>query len=174
MLRQAFAGFLLLLVLPLAATAQSPQPDECVRPSPDLVEELLGWIGAASGYDISSSLADPPEILFCAEGDVLHYPGGDTLIEPNERGLYDFEDRIIYLVAPWRPDDPRQVSVLLHELVHDVQFRNRGFECPNASEWEAYELQEAWLAERGIHAEIDWLQVWFWSKCPGGPHPGTD
>lgn len=143
----------------------------CLRPSDALVQELLDWIGAASGYDVAGARADPPAIFFCDEGDVLDYPGGTAVVEPGERGVYDYEARVIYLVGPWSPEDPRQRSVLLHELVHDVQFANRAWECPNATEWEAYKLQEAWMAEQGLVAEFDWVRIWFWSKCAGSPHP---
>lgn len=145
--------------------------EDCTRPSPALVAELLDWIGAASGYDVAGARADPPAIFFCDEGDVLDYPGGTAVVEPGERGVYDYEARVIYLVGPWSPEDPRQRSVLLHELVHDVQFANRAWECPNATEWEAYKLQEAWMAEQGLVAEFDWVRIWFWSKCAGNPHP---
>lgn len=166
------------LALAAALAAASPAPAEiaperadCARPAPDLIAELLDWIGAASGYDVKKAKADPPAIFFCDEGDVLAYPGGNALVEPGERGVYDYEARVIYLVGPWDPENPRQRSVLLHELVHDVQFTNRSWACPNATEWEAYKLQEAWMAEQGLVAEFDWLQIWFWSKCGESPHP---
>ena len=143
----------------------------CVRPPAALVHELLDWIEEATDYDVGRARAHPPLILFCDAGDALDYPGGGTLIQPGEGGVYDYAARVIYLVAPWDPGDTWQRSVLLHELVHDVQFLNRHWECPNASEMEAYTLQDAWLKEQGVTHDFDWLAIWFWSKCGDGPHP---
>lgn len=162
------AGFLLSAAGP--AAAGPTVPPGCTAPPEALVQELLDWIAANSDYDTAQSQADPPEVVFCDAGDAIDYAGADTLVEPGERGLYDFEARRIFLVAPWAPDDPHDVAVLLHELVHDVQFSARTWECPNATEWEAYELHEAWLAERDIDADIDWLSVYFWSSCRRNPH----
>jgi len=164
------AGAVSALALGLALSGPAAASD-CTPPSPGLVAELLGWIGEATGYDVSAALADPPTIRFCAEGDAIPYPGEATLITPGQRGLYDYDMRRIHLVAPWRADRPRDVAVLLHELVHDVQFLNRPWECPNATEWEAYKLYDRWLAERGIDTAIDWVQVYFWSRCNRNPHP---
>lgn len=168
---RAFA-VLAVLAAPFPANAEIvPEREDCMRPSPGIVAALFDWIGAASGYEVAGVKTDPPAIFFCDEGDVLDYPGGNALVEPGERGVYDYEARVIYLVGPWDPANLRQRSVLLHELVHDVQFANRAWQCPNATEWEAYKLQEAWMAEQGLVAEFDWLQIWFWSKCGQTPHP---
>ncbi len=159
-----------LLALLLAAPA-APAAEGCAPPDPALVAELIGWIGRETDYDVSAALADPPEIRFCARGDEVLHEDATTLIEPDDRGVYDISRRIVHLVEPWDPASPRDVAVLLHELVHDVQFLNRDWDCPNAAEWEAYELYERWLAERGIEAKLDWLTIYFWSKCPRDIHP---
>jgi hypothetical protein len=61
--------------------------------------------------------------------------------------------------------------VLLHELIHHVQLANRDYECLEQPEWEAYQLQEAFLAEHGIASGFDWLQIYFLSQCPRDIHP---
>jgi hypothetical protein len=61
--------------------------------------------------------------------------------------------------------------VLLHELVHAVQFDNRSWDCLGAPEWQAYKMQEAWLAEHGISADFDWLLIYMQSRCPRDIHP---
>lgn len=142
---------------------------ECIGPPAGMVLELLDWIGAASGYDVDG--VPPPTIFFCDEGEELRYSGATVVVEPHDRGIYDPATRSVYLVRPWSPDDPEDVAVLLHELVHDVQFSNRTWECPNATETEAYTLHAAWLAERGIEAEIDWFKINVWSQCRRNPHP---
>lgn len=69
------------------------------------------------------------------------------------------------------PANPRDVSILLHELTHHVLFTNRSYACLQESEWEAYKLQEAYLEENEIASGFGWLQIYFLSKCPSDIHP---
>jgi hypothetical protein len=49
---------------------------------------------------------------------------------------------------------------LLHELVHHAQLYNgRHYACNNAKEWEAYTLQNAWLAEHDLPSAVseNWI-----------------
>lgn len=143
---------------------------ECTVPPP-ATDELLDWISSNTDYDIARTAADFPEIVTCATGDVIDYAHEATLVDEGINGLYDFEDRRIYLIEPWDYGDLRDRSVLLHELFHAVQLDNREWECIGAPEWEAYKLQEAWLAEHGLEANFDWIQVYFRSRCPKDIHP---
>ena len=135
------------------------------------VAGLLAWIADVTDYDVSASLADPPEIDFCDTGDWVAYEGDSVLVEDSLRAVYDLTRRRILIVRPFDAGQPRDLSVLLHELVHDVQYLNRSWDCPNATEWQAYKLQEQWLAEQGIDAGFDWLQIYFLSRCPRDVHP---
>jgi len=170
-----FSLFLLMTPAPvLAAPAHAQVPEDCARPAPPpvaLVEELTRWIGDQTDYDISQTLEDPPDISFCDTGDVITYEGHDLLVDETLRAAYDLSDRHIFLVAPWQADNPEHVSALLHELIHDVQLLNRKWDCLGAPEWEAYKLQEKWLAERGIDPGFDWLRIFFLSRCPRDIHP---
>ena len=140
-------------------------------PSAALVAELLHWIDAATSYDIAAALANPPEISFCSKGESIRYED-DILIVPNDlRAAYDWPNRRILLVQPWSADNPRDRSALLHELVHHVQLLNRGFDCPQASEWETYKLQDAWLTENDVESGFDWLLIYMASRCPRDHHP---
>ena len=73
----------------------------------------------------------------------------------NLRGAYDPDTRVILLVHPWDPRDPRDVSVLLHELIHHRQADPRHWYCQGAQELPAYRLQQAWLAELGLELDVD-------------------
>lgn len=50
-------------------------------------------------------------------------------------------------------------------------FDNRDYACVQASEWEAYQLQEAYLNDHDIASGFDWLQIYFQSQCPRIIHP---
>jgi len=88
------------------------------------------------------------------------------------RGYYDPRRSTIYLVEPWSPDNPFDVSTLLHELVHHRQQSATYWECPNAQERPAYRLQDRWLRERGLDSHINWLVVLMASRCRSGPFGG--
>ncbi len=67
------------------------------------------------------------------------------------QALYNFSERTIYLPQGWQPNDLRQRSALLHELVHHVQrFNDIALPCPAAYERQAYQLQILWLREQGV------------------------
>lgn len=56
----------------------------------------------------------------------------------------------------WDASEPRVVSFLVHELVHHAQYASgRSYACHNAKEWEAYKLQNMWLAEHGLPAAVE-------------------
>lgn len=88
------------------------------------------------------------------------------------RGRYDPDTATVWLVRPWSPRDPFDVSVLLHELVHHRQAEAGHWYCPGAQELPAYKLQRAWLAELGLEPEVNWIAVVLEAGCtPRDIHP---
>jgi hypothetical protein len=152
-------------------SARADQAAAHVPPSAALVRELTLWIAAETGYDVTRTLDDPPEIVFCDPGERVPYEDDTILVEQDLEGAYDLPARRIYLVAPWTPDAVRDQAVLLHELIHDVQFSAREWECITAPEWEAYQLTAKWLAAHRVEPGFDWLQIYFLSRCPRDIHP---
>ena len=134
----------------------------------DLIQELLAWIGAATGYDTG---IEPPEIAFCNTGDCIPYSTDTLTVDETLNGAYDWLNTRIILVRPWDANRPLDVSVLLHELVHHVQLANRTFECTAATEWEAYKLQADYLAQHGIASGFNWSQIYLQSNCRPDAHP---
>ena len=75
-------------------------------------------------------------------------------------GLYSLEDHSIYLPEGWRGDDLRDRSVLLHELIHHLQYLNKiKAVCRAQDDWQALELQLAWLREQGVEDPVDLLDL---------------
>lgn len=135
-----------------------------------LVGELVGWIALHTMYDVSATWRDPPRIVFCEVGETIDYEGRDLLVDPALRAAYDMTARHIHIVLPWSPDSLVDRSVLLHELIHDVQLGNREWDCIGAPEWEAYRLQDLWLQEHGVVLPFDWPSIGRLSQCPSdGP-----
>lgn len=88
------------------------------------------------------------------------------------RGLYDADQQTIWLITPWSPRDPRDVSVLLHELVHHRQDTARHWYCPQAQEPAAYGIQETWLASLGLTLDYNRISVTLAAGCtPRDIHP---
>nr|WP_069300746.1 DUF6647 family protein [Neptunicoccus sediminis] len=61
--------------------------------------------------------------------------------------------------------------MLLHELVHHRQ-NNMHYYCEAAKEFAAYKTQRAWLEERGLSLNVNWIGVVLASSCtPKDIHP---
>lgn len=161
-----------------SAAADEPMDPYCgaSRPSADYpvsrsdLDRLIGWIALRTDYDLSPVYRDPPEIVFCQVGEIVDYESDGLLVDEILAAAYDLSRRRIYLVRPWTAEDPFDLSVLLHELIHAVQLDNRDWPCPGAPEWEAYMLQSLWLRDQGIIPGFDWNSIYKLSQCP--PEPG--
>ncbi len=131
--------------------------------APDtLLEPLNAWLDTQLEYPRREVT---PTIRLVDPSEARDIQGPVGRMTGPMRGLYDPENATIYLVRPWTADDPTSVSVLLHELVHHRQTGARHFFCPGAQEPEAYALQEAWLAERGIELNINRIAVVLEGGC---------
>jgi hypothetical protein len=146
-----------------AAGAETP------RIPAGLLDALVGWIALHTMYDVRTTWTDPPAIVFCAPGETIPYEGRDLLVDPALRAAYDLPARRIHLVEPWSADSLIDRSILLHELIHDVQLLNRDWDCLGAPEWEAYRLQDLWLQEQGVILPFDWPSIRRLSQCPEEP-----
>lgn len=148
------------------ATPLELRPDRSYRTTA-LVAELLDWIKASTDYHPAPP---PPEIAFCETGDCIPYEAGTVIVGDTLNGAYDRRNARIVLVRPWDVTDPRDQSILLHELAHHVQLANREFDCLAATELEAYRLQHDYLAQHGIASGFDWSQINLLSSCPPVVH----
>lgn len=143
-----------------------------VLPEEALGAGLLEWIGEHSSYDVSAILLNPPTVTFCRHGSTLIYEGKAIHFDERLKGVYDEQTEQICLAQPWEASRARDVGVLLHELVHHVQFQSKYWPCPKRAEWEAYKLQEAWLIENGVRPDFNWLGILMSSNCsPRDIHP---
>jgi hypothetical protein len=64
--------------------------------------------------------------------------------------IYDDSRRTIFLPDSWTGKTPAELSVLVHEMVHHLQFTGQlKFECPAQREALAYQAQDQWLGLYG-------------------------
>lgn len=149
---------------PIAQTAKAADP--LVERS--LIGELLEWIDRHSDHDVSQLIGNPPKITFCECGETIRYEGQSVVVHEHLQGLYDKPEATIILVKPWKASNPNDVSTLLHELTHFVQYNSKDWPCWPKTEWEAYKLQEVWLLEHGQDTEFNWIEIYF-CPCPDAP-----
>lgn len=167
MIRRVTLILALVLAWPVGAQA-CPSAVPLALPA-DTTAKLVRWIEAHSSY--SADDLGPPKILICHTGEVIAYEGRNVIVSRKLRAAYDIANDRIFLVAPWSVDDPRNVSALLHELVHRLQFHARKWPCPQATEPEAYRLQKLWLTTHGVDAKFNWIKIYVNARCPNGGHP---
>ncbi len=116
---------------------------------------LLEWIAARTGWP----LHDAPPVKFVPRKELVKMFGG-TADGFHVEALYSDRDHSIYLADGWKPDNLRRRSILLHELVHHLQYLNHvRVTCESEHELQAFKLQFAWLGERGVVDPPDYLGI---------------
>lgn len=139
-----------------------------------LLLALLAWIGGQTGYAVPATAEELPAVerLDPAAMARLVYPQAsqERLRQRTVLGAYDVHkgpNGTIYLSADLDLADEANQGVLVHELVHFLQYRSgKAFRCLGKMEAEAYAVTRAWLAERGLPDQHDDIAVFFASKCP--------
>lgn len=133
--------------------------------SKDLFDGLIGWIALNTSYDLLLAYRTPATVSFCDLDQSVVYEDSALIVEKGLLAAYDVTRRHIYLVRPWSPVSKFDQSVLLHEMIHDIQLSNRDWKCLGEPELEAYMLQDKWLVEHGIHHPFDWKMIFALSNC---------
>jgi len=154
-------GIILALALTLSNTAFALNNVDTNGIPPALVVELNAWLDAATEYPESDTR---PQIEFVETEQAQRLRGVADLSGGRIRGLYDAETGTIYLTEPWSSENPRDISILLHEMVHHRQTKRHWY-CPQAQEWRAYEIQAQWLAEQNIEDDFYWPAIMLQSSC---------
>lgn len=86
--------------------------------------------------------------------------------------VYDDKKHEIVLPIGWRAANPADQSVLVHEMVHHLQYSAQmKFNCPQEREAVAYKAQEQWLRLFGKSLEsefgLDGFTILVNSNCMG-------
>ena len=154
--------------------------------APATAQDLLAWREAKNMTELVAILGDwldtntdlprrdtAATVRMTSPSDAVALASAHSTINAETvRGLYDSESTTIWLVYPWSFKDARDVSVLLHELVHHRQAAAGHWYCPGAQELPAYKTQQAWLAEQGLELNVYWIAIVLEAGCtPRDIHP---
>ena len=95
-----------------------------------------------------------------AEMNSLYFKDNDH--EPDSlHGLYNKEDDTIILPDDWNKDDPFDMSVLLHELVHYLQDVNgMQFNCTQEMEKDSWPIQQNFL-KKVYNYDWNYDKLWY-------------
>jgi hypothetical protein len=117
--------------------------------------ELITWIVAQTHWTIHET--PPIRLIPYAE---LAEKYGEKPTDFHVEALYSEQDRTVYLHDGWRADDLRDRSMLLHELVHHLQYLNHvKVTCESEYEFQAFKLQAKWLSEQGLEYPLDLMDI---------------
>ncbi len=117
--------------------------------------------------DISTDLQRPeipPKITQISPAMAASIRGSSLHAYGRTRGLFDPQSSTIFLIQPWDLRNVNDASILLHELVHSRQV-SRDYLCPGAEEEAAYRIQDDWLREHGLRANVDWFTIILAAGC---------
>jgi hypothetical protein len=136
-----------------------------------LVLSLMLWIASVTGYHIQSI----PEIMYISHMELVYeLYDCEKITDDNEYwcnaprkshnifGIYNHETKKIHLRNDLHFHHSKTVynSILLHELVHHMQYDNKSkFQCRGKREEEAYDLQNQWLIEQGEMGVVETLNL---------------
>ena len=118
------------------------------------ISGALLWVTAQFGYQ---GALPAPFVQRATQAEMVQVAGAT---DPSARqhirdhglrlgGIYIPDSDKIYLLERLDLDDPRDQSILVHELVHYVQDQLGVSGTPEQMETQAYALQDQWLREQG-------------------------
>jgi Domain of unknown function (DUF6647) len=128
----------------------------------------IGWLSQNFGFPQIDKL---PNIAFVTDDALPTLLNGQRSGWLDVEGLYLASNRTIYLPVGWSGSSPREVSILVHELVHYLQHQSGvKFACAEELEKQAYKAQQAWLAlfDRDLFKEFatDPFTLLVRTQCP--------
>ena len=120
------------------------------------VPSFIAWITAQTGW----AIREAPPIRFVPYAELVRIYSGGKGTDYHVESLYSEEDHTVYLPDSWHADNLRDRSILLHELVHHLQYLNNvKVTCATEYEWQAVQLQVTWLREQEVDNPIDLLGI---------------
>ena len=138
----------------------------------ELTIALLMWITSNTPLAYDGSHA--PEVIHVPQKQLVQilFEGNVARGVDSERvsvaGLYNFRDGKVYLLDDVDLDTVEGKAVLVHELVHYLQYYHgidQTVECMRKLEGQAYEVQANYLTAHGKESPFSGLHVLMVSNC---------
>jgi len=138
----------------------------------ELMSDLLSWINDNSSYN--HHLFELPKIVKVSNTEIAQIAFGKTLpaaIDPYTlgiKGLYNFNNKTIYIVDTLDLSLESDRAILLHELVHFLQYQHnedKSVECKNELELLAYRLEAKYLNSHNHKADFGEKHIANVVKC---------
>ncbi len=132
---------------PLPAGAELATGERSV-PFEAMVRMVAFWVAAELDLPLPEVM---PVVVFTSPRSMVELRYG---MAANERlsvtALYHARTSRIFLADDWTGATPKEVSILVHEMVHHVEAQaGVRHPCPGLRERNAYRLQQEWLMENG-------------------------
>jgi len=130
----------------------------------ELVFALMVWIGGQTGFQVP----EPPIISTKTTKEFVYFLNDcdnlkkkdkalyDSICDPKDSwareilALYNHTTKEIYLPSYFNKNNMGHKAILLHELVHHLQYNagyNKKVQCAAMLEKQAYDLMDLWLEE---------------------------
>ena len=138
----------------------------------DLMEGLVSWINDRTSF--KHDVDNIPELVFANPHIIAEVAFGGDLpsnvdaTKLNILGLYNFNDQTIYMLDSLDLKTEAGKAILLHELVHYLQYEesiDENVECKNELEALAYTLEAEYLNGQGVKHNISQNHIKNVSDC---------
>ena len=139
-----------------------------------LIKNLLTWINGYTSYSYSSM--EMPHIKRVSAREMAEVAFGKNLPKSLNLktfqiyGLYNFKERMVYLHDSIDLETEKGKAILLHELVHFLQYeygQDKEVNCKNELESLAYMLEAKYLYDHHEHADFDEEHIRKIGTCRG-------
>jgi|APSaa5957512535_1039671.scaffolds.fasta_scaffold20243_4 hypothetical protein len=131
-----------------------------------LASELLNWINQHSSFDYSVDQIPKVKTVNARKIAAIAFGGAlPKAVNPENLkifGLYNFKEKTIYILETIDLNTEKGKAILLHELVHYIQYqsgKDKLVNCIKELEPKAYEIEEAYLNKHGIAVDLNYAGV---------------
>ena len=138
----------------------------------EMISAMIGWINSHSSFD--HDVSKVPEVKKVSATEIAEVAFGGTLpqaVDPEKLqiyGLYNFNEGAVYLLDDLDLSSEKGKGILLHELVHYLQYQydqDENVQCKNELESLAYILEAKFLQSHGHDHNISKAHIDRVSQC---------
>ena len=138
----------------------------------EMMSAMIGWINHHSSFNYD--VTDVPEVVQVSALQMAEVAFGGKLpeaVDPEKLqiyGLYNFNEKAVYILDSLDMDSEQGKGILLHELVHYLQYqydRDKDVKCKNELESLAYVLEAKFLQSHDHRNHLNMNHVNRVSQC---------